>query len=104
MIGRNGGSQPGNFYVGESRDFLDVIDEIRDVRSMQRRANTGIILRDDYQRTIAERTASLVTSRAGEISDDCVRVEVEHHEAVHLTPSVPMPPPRRTSSSQAMPR
>lgn len=85
-----------HFNAGDSRDLMDLIQQISDMRKSLKRAGVTFEVREDYRKLIEECKSFLVYSGGSPIPDSVERIEIERYEAVMFTSA---PAPRRRSDA-----
>lgn len=75
----------GHYNAAQSRELLDLIDEIREVTATLARIGINVRMRDDYERVLEDCAAFLVPSGGSAIPDDFKAVPLERFERVFLT-------------------
>lgn len=85
-----------HFNAGDSRDLMDLIQQISDMRKSLKRAGVTFEVREDYRKLIEECKSFLVYSGGSPIPDSVERIEIERYEAVMFTSA---PAPQRRSDA-----
>jgi len=74
-----------HYNADQSRDLIELIDEIRRMRGTLARIGIHVRVRDDYDRVIEECSSFLVPSGGSAIPDSFEKIEVDRFEPVFLT-------------------
>lgn len=85
-----------HFNADDSRDLIELIQQISDMRKSLKRAGVTFEVREDYRKLIEECKSFLVYSGGSPIPDSVERIEIERFEAVMFTSA---PAPQRRSDA-----
>lgn len=79
------GSGGGHFNAEPSREFINLLQELQEVRATLKRVGIVVNIRSDYKKVLEDCEAFLVASGGSTIPDGFGRVTVERYEAVFTT-------------------
>lgn len=91
----------GHYNADASRELIDLITEIRDVRATLARIGIQARLREDYERTLEQCSTFLVKSGGSPIPETFGRITLDRDDPIFLTddwtpPSATLEPPKKT--------
>jgi hypothetical protein len=93
----------GHFNAEQSRELIDLIAEMSEVRTTLARVGIGMELRADYQKIVEDCSAFLVPSGGSAIPPGFEPIAIERYEPVFSSPGeVPRPKPKQGDVPKAV--